>query len=327
MARPVLGLMFVRENPPETLPAWARMVEMAGLDDLWIVEDAFFNGGISAASVALAVTERITVCIGILPAPVRNVAYAAMEMATLARIFPGRLEVGIGHGVADWIRQVGAFPASQMAALAEVTSAMRALLRGDRVSMTGRHVQLDAVELDHKPEVVPRVSLGVTGPRSLELSGEVADGTILVELTGPALVRHDLGLIRHGAEAAGRAAEPHQVSVLAYWSQADNGDAARDRIRPVLADRICNGGMRDLVAAGFVDQAQRWIDEGGADLLAKRMPREWFDELAVTGTPAECAAAIARLGEAGVDRVGLVPPLGVPLTEIERWLGDLVLAR
>ena len=94
MSRPPIGLMFFRLYAPETLPAYAQMVEQSGLDELWIVEDAFFNGGVSAASVALAVTDRITVGIGILPAAARNAAYTAMDLATLARIFPGRFHAG-----------------------------------------------------------------------------------------------------------------------------------------------------------------------------------------------------------------------------------------
>ena len=55
MVRPSIGVMFRREYAPELVPDYARMVEQVGLDDLWIIEDAFFNGGISGASVALAV--------------------------------------------------------------------------------------------------------------------------------------------------------------------------------------------------------------------------------------------------------------------------------
>jgi 5,10-methylenetetrahydromethanopterin reductase len=39
------------------------------------------------------------------------------------------------------------------------------------------------------------------------------------------------------------------------------------------------------------------------------VPDAWIDELAVAGTPAECRAAIDRLGTAGVDTVVLIPPL------------------
>ena len=56
---------------------------------------------------ALAVTERLAVGIGILPAVARNPAITAMELATLAGLAPGRVVAGIGHGVQEWMAQVG----------------------------------------------------------------------------------------------------------------------------------------------------------------------------------------------------------------------------
>jgi alkanesulfonate monooxygenase SsuD/methylene tetrahydromethanopterin reductase-like flavin-dependent oxidoreductase (luciferase family) len=323
MVKPSIGVMFRRDMPPETLPAFARAVEAGGMDDLWIVEDLPFNGGISAAAVALASTDRISVGIGILPAVARNAAYAAMELATLARIFPGRVQIGIGHGVADWMRQVGAMPRSQLGALDEITVAIRALIHGDEVDLRGDYVQLDKVRLEHSPLVVPLISLGVTGPKSLALSGRIADGTILVELTGPALIRKNLEIIQGGMAEAGRAGADHQLSVFAYWDQGTDGAAVRATLRPIIAERIAREGMRDLVAPGFADAAQNLLDRGGVDLLAKEMPDAWLDEITISGTPEQCRAAIDRLGDAGVARVGLVPPAGTTPKTVESWSHDL----
>ena len=43
---PAIGVMFRREQPPERLAAYARKVEAATLDELWVVEDCFYIGGI-----------------------------------------------------------------------------------------------------------------------------------------------------------------------------------------------------------------------------------------------------------------------------------------
>jgi alkanesulfonate monooxygenase SsuD/methylene tetrahydromethanopterin reductase-like flavin-dependent oxidoreductase (luciferase family) len=327
MSGPAIGVMFRRDMPPEMLPVFARAVEAGGMDELWIVEDLPFNGGISAAGVALALTERISVGIGILPAVVRNAAYAAMDLATLARIFPGRLQIGLGHGVADWIRQVGSMPRSQLGALEEVTSAIRALLHGEEVDVRGSYVLLDKVRLEHPPDIVPPVSLGVTGPKSLALSGRVADGTILVELTGPALVRHNLGIIRDAMAGAGRGDHQHLISTFAYWNQGADGAAVRAELKPMLAERIAREGMRDLIAPGFADKAQALLDRGGVDLLAREMPDAWLDEITVTGTPEQCRAAIDRLGEAGVAHIALVPPANTAPETIKEWSRDLAATR
>ncbi len=65
----------------------------------------------------LAATSRITVAIGLLPVPLRNVALTAMEISALARLFPGRITAGVGHGVQDWMGQVGARAGSPMTLL------------------------------------------------------------------------------------------------------------------------------------------------------------------------------------------------------------------
>ncbi len=103
-----LGAIFLPQLPPERLREVARAADGSGLDQLWLWEDCFLESGIASAAAALAWTERMQVGIGLLPVPLRNVALTAMELATLHRLFPGRLHAGIGHGVQDWMAQVGA---------------------------------------------------------------------------------------------------------------------------------------------------------------------------------------------------------------------------
>src|SRR5580658_1118453 len=133
---------------PEQIGPVARAAEQAGLAQLWIWEDCFKEGGIATAAAMLAATSRITVAIGLLPVPLRNVALTAMEVSALARLFPGRLAVGVGHGVQDWMGQVGARAESPMTLLREYATALSALLRGERVTARGRYVRLDDVALD-----------------------------------------------------------------------------------------------------------------------------------------------------------------------------------
>ncbi|MEV0348898.1 LLM class flavin-dependent oxidoreductase [Nonomuraea sp. NPDC050680] len=180
-----LGVMFDRGLPPEQLIPFARELDGTAVDDLWVVEDLGWTGAISSAATALAVTSRLRVGIGITPAPLRNPALLAMELANLARLHPGRLAAGIGHGVRDWMRQVGAAPPSPLALLEETITSVRGLLRGETVTLHGRSVHLDGVSLVHPPAEPPPVLAGVLGPRSLALSGRVAQGTILPEGFSP----------------------------------------------------------------------------------------------------------------------------------------------
>ena len=139
-----LGVIFPPDLAPEQLRPVALAAEESGLAELWLWEDCFAESGIATAAAVLAWTERLRVGIGLLPVPLRNVALTAMELATLARLFPGRLVPGVGHGVLDWMGQVGARVSSPMTLLGEYTTALRKLLHGQTVSTSGRYVTLRA---------------------------------------------------------------------------------------------------------------------------------------------------------------------------------------
>ena len=142
-----LGAVCWPAVPPELLRDVAVAADEAGLDELWLWEDCFWGGGVAACAAALAWTSRIRVGIGVLPVPLRNVALAAMETALLCRMFPDRAIIGVGHGVQDWMGQAGVKAESPMTLLREYLPALRALLRGEKVSASGRYVHLDEVAL------------------------------------------------------------------------------------------------------------------------------------------------------------------------------------
>ena len=159
-------MVLVPTLPPEALHPLATAADRH-LDELWLWEDCFKESSVAAAGAALAWTERVRVGIGLAPVPLRNVALMAMELATLHRLFPGRLLPGIGHGVQDWMGQVGARAASPLTLLREHAGALRLLLDGHEVTVSGRYVSLDRVRLDWPPEpALPCSSAGAGRARS-----------------------------------------------------------------------------------------------------------------------------------------------------------------
>ncbi|MFH8220205.1 LLM class flavin-dependent oxidoreductase [Streptomyces sp. NPDC018057] len=263
----VLGAVFRPQLPPERLRSMARLADETGIEELWLWEDCFLEGGISTAAAALAWTERVRVGVGLLPVPLRNVAVAAMEAATLHRLFPGRALLGVGHGVQDWMEQAGARAESPMTLLREYVDALRGLLGGERLTTQGRYVRLTDVALDWPPPPGSEVPVlaGATGPRTLRLSGEVADGTILTVATSPEGVRRARRLIDEGREAAGRTG-PHRVVVNLLTT---TGPDALRRLRTELANEGVDT-VPDLGVAGdaqAVAKAVRALADAGADTV------------------------------------------------------------
>lgn len=234
------GVVFRPQSPPERLREVVEAADAAGVGELWLWEDCFWEGGLTAAAAALAWSERLRIGIGLLPVALRNPAVVAMEIATLARLFPDRFVPGLGHGVLDWMGQVGARAESPMTLLREHTAAVRALLHGHRVDVDGRYVHLDGVALEWPPSQPPPLLLGARGPKTLRLAGESADGVILDAAATPDDVRAACVEVEAGRAVAGRT-DPYKVVV---YIEPPVGLAA-DGLADVVAKAV-----RDLGGAG-----------------------------------------------------------------------------
>jgi 5,10-methylenetetrahydromethanopterin reductase len=288
---PRIGVMFDRARAPEDLAGFAAAVERAGADDLWVVEDLGWAGSIGSAAIALAATERLRVGIGIMPVPLRNPALLAMEVATLARVYPGRLAAGLGHGVPEWMRQIGAERTAKLALLEETLVTVRALLRGEEASTRGREVTVEGVRLVHPPQQVPPLVTGVVRPKSLELSGRVADGTILAEGTGPAEIAAALTHIDRGRAAGGTGS--HELITFAFLHVDDDPERAAETTRET---RTAQAG---------------WLGVPPDDLFA------------MIGPAAEVPGRVEQLRAAGATTIVLRPLGPDPLGEVRQALGAL----
>lgn len=319
----VVGLIIGSEIPPERLRSIAAAAEAYGYGELWLSEDCFLTGGIAGAGIALGATKALPVGIGVVSALTRHPAVLAMEIATLARAFPGRLRPAVGLGVPSWLEQMGLTPASAVQAVRGCVSTVRALLAGEAVTREAPFV-LDRVRLSYPvTEPVP-IQLGVAGPRMLRLSGSIADGTLLSVLAGADYVRWAREQIDRGRSAVDTAADAtpgsgtHRVTCFALCCVDPDGTAARAAVRPAVAFYLAAGGPNALTDAyGISDRLREILASGGLAQLEQVMPDRWVDDLALAGTPEEVRARIRDLLAAGADYVGLLP---VPAERSERTI-------
>ncbi|GAA2078165.1 LLM class flavin-dependent oxidoreductase [Pseudolysinimonas kribbensis] len=279
-----LGVIFQPSFPPERLRPAAQRAERARIAELWVFEDCFREGGIASVTAALAATERIRIGVGILPMPLRNVAALAMEAATIERLFPGRLRLGVGHGVLDWMGQVGARAASPLTLMREYVPALRGLLAGEEVTVDGRYVQLDHVRLDWPPAAPVPVLAAGEGPKTLGVTGEVADGTILTTGTSPDMVRTAVERIRAARTAAGRGGQ-HEIVV---FLMTDFGHGSAERMEAEFdawglagERRTAAVGDDEAVAAGVA----ALVEAGATTVLLQSLAHEadldrWMDSAA-----------------------------------------------
>ena len=310
-----LGVVFTAERPPEELPAFAAAAESAGVDELWLWEDCFLAGGIATSATALAATSRITVGLGVMPAVFRNPVAAAMEIATLARLHPGRFVAGLGHGVPAWMEQIGALPPKPVRALEETARSIRRLLGGERFSMDGDHVHLRDVCLEQPPPVRPPVVLGVRRPLGLRASGRSADGTILAEPSAPAYIRWARERIEEGRASGGRT-DPHRVTVFVKGRIDPDRSHAREVVAGMLPSESVAAQLAPLDREEEIAELRALGDPA---TLASRVPDDLLDQLTATGTTEQVIASLRALDEAGVDSIVFVPIGPDPDEQLHRF--------
>lgn len=302
--------MLPRDLPADRVLELARTADALGFDAVWVVEDLGFRGGVAQAGAVLGATTRVQVGVGILPAGARSLPFAAMEVATLAQLHPGRLLVGVGHGMPGWMRAAGAWPASPLRALDDHLVGLRALLAGEETS-TG--LRLDAACV---PAVAPPLLAGVRGPRSLALAGRVADGTVLAEPVTPeyvARVREHLG-----------DAPDHRLVGYHLACVRDDLAEAVEVVRPALAvvgEPDWAPHVDPLPFADALRELRRGA--GSAEAFAEALPVAWVEQLAVVGPPGRARQRLAALADAGVDEHVLVPLGPDPVAELPALAGVL----
>jgi 5,10-methylenetetrahydromethanopterin reductase len=302
-----LGLVLGSEIPPEQLRPMAVEAERAGFGEVWLSEDYFFSGGISAAAVALAATERIPVGLGVVSAMSRHPALLAMEIATLDRAFPGRLMPAVGLGVPGWLDQMGIKPASPLRAVRDCLTIVDTLLAGGDAPTTDTF-RADDVRLVHPPAGPIPLQTGVSGPKMLQLSGELAHGTLLSVLTGTDYLAWAREQIDTGRARSAEPERSHRITAFALCAVDEDSSVAKGNARRAVAFYLAAGGANAITDAyGISDELRALVAEVGPDGLAARMPEQWVDDLAVAGDPDECSRKIQALLDAGSDHVALFP--------------------
>jgi 5,10-methylenetetrahydromethanopterin reductase len=320
------GVLFSGNVPLERALNGAVLADRLGFDSCWLGEDYFYQGGIATATAVAERTRRVTIGLGILTPLTRHPALTVMEVGALDQIAGGRVILGYGAGVRYWMRQMDLDYRSPLSAMREAVEISRELFSGRASTYRGRYFRLDNVKLGFTPRrrEMP-IYLGAEGPKALQLSGQVCDGTVVSILAGPAYLRFARENIALGCARGDRDPAAHRLVVYVILAVDDDGAAARDAVRPTIAEYLGAGGQPNALTtqAGVADDLVRAM--GRVYREESRIPAELVDDdtvdrVAVAGTPAECAAGVRRLIEAGADELAFFP---MPANRAEEVIGRI----
>jgi alkanesulfonate monooxygenase SsuD/methylene tetrahydromethanopterin reductase-like flavin-dependent oxidoreductase (luciferase family) len=198
-------------HPERTLEI-ARILDELGYDLIGIQDHPYQQKHFDAfalMAVILGQTQRIRVFPDVANLPLRLPTMLAKQAATLDQLSGGRFELGLGAGAFwDGVRAMGGpvrEPGEALAALREGMTLIRDFWTGRTLRHDGEIYQAIGARPGPTPAHEMSIWLGVTGPRALRLTGELADGWVpSMSYVPPAQAAKSNTIIDEAARAAGR---------------------------------------------------------------------------------------------------------------------------
>lgn len=316
---PQRAALYLQDKHPITDGiGYVRRAEAAGFEAVWQAESRLVREATVPMAAFAATTSRIKVGSGVVNTWTRNVALLAATFVTLDDLAPGRVMLGLGAWWDPLASKVGISRTRPLANMRETVEACRALLELEEVTYHGDFVHLDGVRIDvvhgdSARRAVP-IYIGATGPKMLELAGEIADGVLLNYMVSPAYNDGALERIEAGARRAGRELTAIDRPQLIVCSLDDDRGAALDRARVLLTQYL--GQQPHIMKASGVEPSL--IEEINAivgwpathDDIVKAsslVPDDVVQLVSASGTPDECRAKVAEYIERGATCPVLYP--------------------
>jgi F420-dependent oxidoreductase-like protein len=296
--------------------------ERLGVDVLWSAE-AWAHDAATPLAYLAAKTSRIQLGTGIMQAVARTPAMTAMTAMSLASMSGDRFLLGLGASgpqvVEGWHGVSFARPVQR---IREVIEIVRKVSRGERVVHEGEIYRLPLPGGEGKPlrsGANPReipIYLATLSPKSLELTGELADGwlgTSFMPEHADVFFNH----IRTGAERAGRTLADLDLQAGGAVQFGDDLERLIARRKPGIAFTLGAMGSRQhnfynaaFRRAGYDEDARYvqslWLD-GRREEATAAVPNEIITQANLIGTEAMVRDRIRVYRDAGVTTLRVDP--------------------
>lgn len=236
--------------------------EELGYDMAWLsdrVRDTYVN----LAACAFA-TSKIRLATGVINPYTRHPAINTRAIATLDELSNGRMSMGIAVGnMVEMTKDLG-FPAKAgYDKVREVGQIARRLFSGETVTFHGKHFELNDVKLGMKCRPNIAIYVAGSGPKIMEVAGEVGDGAI-IPYTDPKVIEHAKTSVRVGVERAGKKMDSMRLVSWLPTYITDERQKVIDSLRGYGALMTLLAPLEWLMSIGMTEERYEAIRKGYA---------------------------------------------------------------
>jgi F420-dependent oxidoreductase-like protein len=306
---------------------WDQMVDYAvaadqmGVDHVWSAEAWGMDAVVPLAYIA-ARTERILLGTGIMQISARVPAMIAMTAQSLATVSNNRFVLGLGVSGPQVVEGLhGAAFAHPLGRLRECVEVIRLGLNSERVQYAGKHYVLPRpggegkpIRLSQPPRPDLPIYLATLGPKSLEMTGELANGWIGTSFM-PEQADVFLDHIKKGLAKSGRLLSDIDIQVGGTFEISDDVERLVAARKPAMAFTLGGMGSADtnfyndaFRRAGYTDAAIEvqalWV-QGKKEEAIRAVPDEMVLKTNLIGTEEMVRERLRAYRDAGVNTLRL----------------------
>ena len=315
-----LGMRFDGFDPIGETIEVAQQAVAAGASGVWMAEHlGYREAAVSCMAFAMKTEKAMVVPTAVMPY-LWHPMPTAMQFATMAEAFPGRIGIAVSVGNLMNLRESGVIPTKPVRVIREYVEALRKLWAGETVEMEGHIFQLRGARLAFTPPKPIPIFVASTGPKVLNLSGRIADGVLFSGGLSLDFTRRCVALADGGVKQAGRDTAELRKAGFVYFACSRNGTDAIEANREKLAFLFRSAYQAENIATVDIpidhEAIMALVKKRDLPGAAKLVPEEAVRQFSVAGTPEQCREGLAAYIDAGVDE----PIIEVSGTAEERRL-------
>ncbi|MFT7245819.1 MAG: F420-dependent oxidoreductase-like protein [Candidatus Azotimanducaceae bacterium] len=316
-----IGSAYYNGEDWDELVAYTQRAENFGVDQAWSAEAWGMDAIVPLAYLA-AKTESIGLGTGIMQISARVPSMIAMTSQSMATVSNDRFILGLGVSGPQVVEGLhGASFASPLGRLRECIQIVKLGLAGEHVQFDGKHYVLPRpggegkpIRLSQPPRPQLPIYLATLGPKSLEMTGELADGWLGTSFM-PEHADVFLDPLRRGAAKAGRNFDEIDIQIGVGFEIGENVEQMIEARKPGMAFTL--GGMGSAKTnfyndafrrAGYEDAAEEvqalWI-KGDKSAAIQRVPDEMILKTSLIGTKDMIRERLTAYRDAGVSTLRL----------------------
>jgi len=316
-----IGSAYSSGTDWDNLVDYAIAADRMGVDQAWSAEAWGMDAIVPLAYLA-AKTERIQLGTGIMQVSSRVPSMIAMTAQSMDTVSKGRFILGLGVSGPQVVEGLhGASFAQPLGRLRECVEIVKMGLAGEKLNYQGKHYVLPRpggegkpIRLAQPPRPNLPIYLATLGPKSLQMTGELANGWLGTCFL-PEHADVFLDDLRAGATRAGRTLEDIDIEAGGYFEVSDDVERLIAQLKPGLAFTLGAMGSAKTnfyndayCRAGYEDDAKAvqslWV-AGKRDEAVARVPDELVLQANLIGTKDMVRARIKAFADAGVNTLRL----------------------